>query len=99
MSIKVSMKKPIYPKWVDNAIKKLSTDNKDQIVKCVIYSLMEPEDNGCVKIHKILGNLSNRVPVLPSIDNALAALMIAESVAAWQISKTSKDKIGYEDVK
>lgn len=96
MHIKVGMKKPIYPKWVDNAIKKLSVDNKDQIVKCVIYSLMEPEDNGCIKIHKILRDLSNRIPVLPSIDSALAALMIAESVAAWTISKTSKAKITYE---
>ena len=95
MKIKVGVRKPIYPEWVDDAIRKLPDDSRNQIVKCVIYSLMEPTTNG-VKIHSTLQKLSNRIPILPSITDALTALMIAEPIMAWHISKTSKDKIKYE---
>lgn len=95
MGIKVGVRKPIYPKWVNDAIKELFLDDKDQIVKCVIYALMMPTEDG-IEIHGVLQNMSNRVSTLPSINEPLAALMIAESFMAWHTSQKRGDKIQYK---
>lgn len=96
MSIKVGMRKPIYPEWVTAAMSKLSPEDKDSIVKCVIYTIMHKSDNG-IAIHKVLQEMSNRIPTLPSIDDALGALMIAEPMMFWHTSQKRGDKTEYED--
>lgn len=97
MSIKVgvSVRKRIFPEWVNDAMGILSAENKEQIIKCVIYILMKPVDDG-IEIHELLAQTANRIPVLPSIKDAMAALMIGESLAAWHSSNQRADKIKYE---
>jgi len=92
MSIKVGMRKPLYPDWVNDAMAKLSSDNKDSIVKCVIYTIMNKTDSG-IEIHKVLQEMSNRIPILPTINDALGALMIAESIMFWHTAQTREDEI------
>ena len=96
MSIKVGMRKPIYPKWVDDAMSGLSTENKNSIVKCVIYTIMNKTDKG-IEIHQVLQEMSNRIPILPSMDDALGALMIAEPIMFWHTSQKRGDKTEYEN--
>lgn len=61
MRINIGVRKPIYPKWVNEAIKKLSSEDKDQIIKCEIYTSMKPITEG-IEIHKTLQKMSNRIP-------------------------------------
>jgi L-cystine uptake protein TcyP (sodium:dicarboxylate symporter family) len=96
MSIKVGMRKPIYPEWVNDAISKLSAENKDSIVKCVIYTIMSKTDKG-IAIHKVLQEMSNRIPTLRSIEDALVALMIAEPMMFFHTSQKRGDKTEYEN--
>jgi hypothetical protein len=96
MSIKVGMRKPIYPEWVNDAMSELSAENKDSIVKCVIYTIMNKTDKG-IEIHEVLQEMSNRIPTLSSIDDALGALMIAEPIMFWHTSQKRGDKIKYEN--
>lgn len=96
MSITVGMRKPIYPDWVNDAIKRLSPDNKDSIVKCVIYTIMNKTDNG-IDIHEVLQEMSNRISTLPLIDDALAALMIAEPIMFCHTSQKRGDETKYEN--
>ena len=95
MGIKVGMRKPVYPKWVDDAIKQLFLDNKNQIVKSIIYALMEPVTDG-IKLYEGLRKMTNRISILPSMDNALAALMIGAPILAWSTSQKRGDKIKVE---
>ncbi len=95
MTIKVGVRKPIYPEWVKAAESLLSLEDKDQIVRCVIYALMNPIE-GVIEIDEALQSLSNRIAILPTIKDALIALMVAESFVAWEVSQTRDDKIKYE---
>lgn len=90
------MRKPIYPEWVNDAMLKLSSENKDSIVKCVIYTIMNKTDKG-IEIHKVLQEMSNRIPMLPSVEDALGALMIAEPMMFWNTSQKRGDKTEYEN--
>lgn len=96
MSIKIGMRKPIYPGWVNDAMSQLSSEDKDSVVKCVIYTIMNKTDKG-IEIHKVLQEMSNRIPTLPSIDDALGALMIAEPLMFWHTSQKRGDKTEYKN--
>ena len=96
MSIKMGMRKPIYPDWVNNALSLLSSEDKDSIVKCVIYAIMNKTDKG-IEIHPVLQEMSNRIPILPSVESALGALLIAEPMMFWHTSQKRGDKIEYEN--
>lgn len=94
-NINVGMRKPIYPGWVNGALAELSSEEKDSIVKCVIYTIMNKTDKG-IEIHRVLQEMTNRVPVLPSVEDALDALMIAEPIMFWHTSQKRGDKTEYE---
>ncbi len=95
---KIIGKQAVYPEYVDEALSQLCQDDREEIIKCVIYSLMEPVEKG-IQIHKGLQSVSNRIAVLPNIKEALVAVQIGLSLFPWHVSENrEKNKVIFKTI-
>lgn len=105
MGINITLRRLDFPEWVDKAYEDLSPQDKEDIIKAMIYTQITPleskneEDNNEFEISKLLQSGANRVPVLDGISHCLWALNMAMVSLAWgKMDERKEVKIKEEDV-
>jgi len=84
----VSVNKFNYPEYVDDILNYLSEETKQLMIKNVILSQVELNNEGNFKISKIAQSLTNRVEVLPDTESVNSMLSImSELYPYWLTNK------------
>lgn len=88
--IEVSIRRLNLPDWVNKAYESLPLEDKEVLVKELIYSQIQPIAEG-FKISQFLRDGANRVEVLDDIGECLWALCCAVTVSAWHAMNERKE--------
>lgn len=99
-TINVTLRRLDFPKWVHKAYEEIgSPQEKEDLIKSMIYSQIKPREDGEFEISKLLQSGANRVPVLENIGHCLWALSMAMTSLAWsKMDERGEVKIKEEDV-
>ena len=89
--INVGIKKPAFPKWVDEIYAEMSDVDRETNVKANIYGLCRKTRRKSLagnyvkgfRIHPMISALSNRVSFLDSTKSVAVAISLADSIYPW----------------
>lgn len=94
-NMNIGLRQSLHPEWVEELFQQMPLDLRDRIVKTAIQALVQPEGSG-FRLHSFLQRKANRVPVLPTAQNVVAAFAIAEAWLAYE-STEDKTSLKYRD--
>ena len=90
-TIECTVRELDYPEWVNKAYEDMHPAVKEDLVKAMIYSQIQPVPPEGFKISQLLRDGANRVEILDDIEHCLWALDCTLTFMAWRVMGDRKE--------